>query len=143
MNEYSEKAFTGKLEFLSNFYPARIVMGDLVFPTSEHLYNFMKMDTEEGRAAILSADTPLKAKRLSKKFHVREDWDAVKVNVMREVVGMKFNQHPELMAKLKKVKGQITEVNYWNDTFWGVCNGEGLNHLGKILMALRDGRTED
>ena len=24
------------------------------------------------------------------------------------------------------------------DFFWGVCNGKGENHLGKILMKVRD-----
>ena len=29
------------------------------------------------------------------------------------------------------------EGNTWNDTFWGVCNGQGQNWLGKILMLVR------
>lgn len=36
------------------------------------------------------------------------------------------------------MKGDIVEHNTWNDTFWGVCNGTGENHLGEILMDLRD-----
>lgn len=32
----------------------------------------------------------------------------------------------------------IIEVNNWGDTYWGVCNGIGDNHLGKILMKIRD-----
>ena len=31
----------------------------------------------------------------------------------------------------------LIEGNTWNDTFWGACNGKGLNHLGRILMTLR------
>ena len=33
---------------------------------------------------------------------------------------------------------ELIEGNVWNDTFWGVCNGKGHNHLGKILMKVRD-----
>ena len=33
---------------------------------------------------------------------------------------------------------EIIEENYWGDTFWGVCRGKGQNHLGKILMKVRD-----
>jgi predicted NAD-dependent protein-ADP-ribosyltransferase YbiA (DUF1768 family) len=29
------------------------------------------------------------------------------------------------------------EGNTWNDRFWGVCRGSGLNHLGRILMEVR------
>ena len=30
------------------------------------------------------------------------------------------------------------EGNDWNDTFWGQCDGVGLNHLGKLLMRVRE-----
>ena len=32
---------------------------------------------------------------------------------------------------------ELVEGNTWNDTYWGVCNGVGHNHLGKILMQVR------
>ena len=31
----------------------------------------------------------------------------------------------------------LVEGNDWNDKFWGVCQGKGLNHLGRILMKVR------
>lgn len=35
---------------------------------------------------------------------------------------------------------RITEGNYWNDKFWGVClkSNQGQNHLGKLLMNIRE-----
>jgi predicted NAD-dependent protein-ADP-ribosyltransferase YbiA (DUF1768 family) len=32
---------------------------------------------------------------------------------------------------------ELVEGNWWNDTFWGVCNGVGENNLGKLLMKIR------
>ena len=34
----------------------------------------------------------------------------------------------------------LIEGNTWNDTFWGVSlkSGNGQNHLGKILMRVRE-----
>ena len=32
----------------------------------------------------------------------------------------------------------IIEGNLWQDTFWGVVNGEGQNNLGLLLMLLRN-----
>ena len=26
----------------------------------------------------------------------------------------------------------------WSRTFWGVCNGSGENHLGRLLMKVRE-----
>ena len=31
----------------------------------------------------------------------------------------------------------LLETNDWNDRFWGVSQGKGLNHLGRILMKVR------
>lgn len=31
----------------------------------------------------------------------------------------------------------------WNDTFWGVCRGNGQNRLGRILMEVRDGLRDE
>jgi predicted NAD-dependent protein-ADP-ribosyltransferase YbiA (DUF1768 family) len=33
---------------------------------------------------------------------------------------------------------ELIEGNWWHDYFWGVCNGKGENHLGKILMDVRE-----
>jgi predicted NAD-dependent protein-ADP-ribosyltransferase YbiA (DUF1768 family) len=33
---------------------------------------------------------------------------------------------------------ELIEGNWWGDTYWGVCNGVGENHLGKLLMKIRD-----
>jgi predicted NAD-dependent protein-ADP-ribosyltransferase YbiA (DUF1768 family) len=32
---------------------------------------------------------------------------------------------------------ELIEGNWWGDVIWGVCNGKGENHLGKILMEVR------
>jgi predicted NAD-dependent protein-ADP-ribosyltransferase YbiA (DUF1768 family) len=57
---------------------------------------------------------------------------------MRSVLKYKFSQHRDLLEKLKAVEGEIVEHNHWHDTFWGVCEDEGENHLGKLLMQLRE-----
>ena len=42
------------------------------------------------------------------------------------------------MEKLKAFDDDIVEDNDWGDRFWGICNCEGQNNLGKILMEIRD-----
>ena len=54
------------------------------------------------------------------------------------LVILKFTQNPELLKRLKQIKGPISEENTWGDTFWGICEGKGENNLGKILMEVRD-----
>ena len=57
---------------------------------------------------------------------------------MYEVCRAKFMQHSDLKEQLLSTGSvQLVEGNDWNDREWGVCNGEGKNKLGKILMRIR------
>ena len=57
---------------------------------------------------------------------------------MRMVISMKFDQNPDLKAKLVATGNQeLVEGNTWYDTFWGKCGGVGENWLGRLLMAYR------
>ena len=72
------------------------------------------------------------------KSYASPEYFTVKVKLMFELVLEKFKQNPELKQKLLETGNQeLIEGNTWNDTFWGVCNGQGQNWLGKILMLVR------
>ena len=60
---------------------------------------------------------------------------------MEEIVRAKFYQNPQLAEKLiATADRKIVEGNTWHDTFWGVdaATGKGENHLGVILMKIRE-----
>lgn len=42
-----------------------------------------------------------------------------------------------LFALMRNDETGVIEDNQWHDTFWGICDGIGQNHLGKILMDTR------
>lgn len=131
--------FMGEFDFLSNFFPAPITLGDgKVFPTSEHLYQAIKTTNPMEREAIRLAETPGKAKKMGQKVALTPFWESQKIIFMDSVLTLKFSQHPELIERLLRVEGPIVEDNAWQDTYWGVCGGEGRNELGKLLMALRE-----
>jgi ribA/ribD-fused uncharacterized protein len=99
----------------------------------------MKTVSEEEQNEIQQARLPHIAKRLGKTVTMRDDWDDIKVDIMREIVQAKFDQHELLRDMLLATEDAILEEgNHWGDTFWGVCRGKGLNMLGKILMDLRE-----
>ncbi len=81
---------------------------------------------------------PSTVKKLGKVLKVRKDWDSVKLKIMEWAVNEKFKD-PELEKMLIDTGNEeLVEGNWWNDTYWGVCNGVGENNLGKILMRVRD-----
>lgn len=61
--------------------------------------------------------------------------------LMQAIVEAKFAQNPDLMQRLEETKGCILiNGNSKKETFWGVdlYSWAGENHLGEILMTLRD-----
>lgn len=129
--------FNKEFEFLSNFYPSEIKIEGITFPTVEHAFQALKSLDITERVLIAAEPTPGRAKRAGRRVKLRPDWEEVKVNYMYECVKRKF-EIPELKRKLLATgDAYLIEGNTWNDTFWGVCNGEGANMLGLTLMKVR------
>lgn len=131
-------SFTGPYRWLSNFWPARVWLDGEAFPTVEHAYQAAKTLIEADRSRIKGCFTPGDAKRAGRLVALRQDWLAVRVPVMRELLREKFTD-PDLRAKLVATgDAELVEGNTWGDTFWGVCRGKGENTLGSLLMELRE-----
>lgn len=136
--------FSGPYEFLSNFYPCKIVCGVNQYPTVEHAYQSAKTLIPTEKAKILSAATPSKAKQLGQVCTLRRDWEAIKVRVMLSLLEEKFGPgNPQLSRSLELTYPAILiEGNHWHDNVWGVCfcdscPGRGGNLLGELLMDIR------
>lgn len=130
--------FVAHNAFLSNFYDSTVYVDRKRYATVEHAYQAAKTNDEESKRLIREAKTPAIAKKLGRAVKIRDDWDAIKIEVMTDLVRKKF-ESPFLAAMLLETGTRdIIEVNYWNDRFWGVCKGVGENWLGKILMQVRE-----
>jgi len=136
-------SFDGQYRFLSNFYELEFYyIGNQVYRSAEHAYQSEKAFTWEDRKKIMDASSPGKAKALGYKIHVRPDWEFIKMERMLTIVRRKFD-HPDIKAALLATGDELLEEgNIWEDTFWGVCRGNGLNILGKILMLVRDEKRQ-
>lgn len=119
--------------FLSNMFPCQITYNGHTFKSSESAFQAQK---DPSRVAEFETLSGRDAKRLGRKVNLRPDWDSVKLDIMEEVLRAKFSD-PVLAKKLKDVDEPIVEDNTWHDTYWGVCNGVGENHLGRLLEKIR------
>ena len=69
---------------------------------------------------------------------LREDWEAVKVQIMKEALFYKFTQHPKLRKEILLTGNSLIVEHTNNDYYWGDgSDGSGQNVLGKLLMELR------
>lgn len=67
---------------------------------------------------------------------IREDWDDVRIDVMRTILKAKFAL--PRFAKLLKDSGSATIVeSSRRDGFWGNALPHAKNNLGKLLMEIR------
>ena len=133
-------SFKGEYAFLSNFFPASVPMGGKTYPTVEHAFQAAKTNSEEWkeRICLIPATQAGKAKRLGRKVPLIENWNEMRVGVMTSLVRRKFWMNEDLQNLLLATGDrELIEGNTWKDTFWGICNGVGENHLGKILMRVR------
>lgn len=135
------ESFTGPYRFLSNFWmvPGGIFYEGLCYPHIEGAYQAAKTVIQAERLEIQGMRKATEAKAAGRKVTLREDWDAVKLQIMESILRRKFEQGSELTTLLLATgDAELIEGNHWNDTFWGVCRGKGENHLGKLLMKIRE-----
>ena len=131
-------SFSGEYRYLSNFWLAAVTYEGKRYPSVEHAYQAAKTLDVGERARIAGLATASEAKRAGRGLRVRVDWEQVKLGVMEQCVRDKFLNHADLGAKLLATgEAELVEGNDWGDRFWGVCEGRGENHLGKILMKVR------
>ena len=147
------QSFKGQYAFLSNFYPINIFIPDVKHPivhklwrTSEHMYMACKTLVPFHQEHIRLLDTPGQAKYYARGLRLRPNWDeSVKFEVMLRILHLKFTLNQECHDKLLTTRdATLIEGNYWHDNCWGNCNCfkckhiVGQNHLGKLLMQVRD-----
>jgi ribA/ribD-fused uncharacterized protein len=91
------------------------------------------------RIRIAKAATPGTAKRLGRAVSLRTDWETIKFAVMENLLRQKFANPALRWQLLATGSATLHEGNSWGDRIWGECPlGVGENHLGRLLMKIRD-----
>lgn len=130
--------FSGVYNWLSNFYRVDVCLDNITYSSVEHAYQAAKTINADEREMIRNASTAGKAKKLGRGVEQRKDWTNIRLDVMLDLLRQKFKD-PDLKAKLlNTADALLVEGNWWKDYFWGVCNGIGSNHLGRLLMKVRE-----
>jgi ribA/ribD-fused uncharacterized protein len=139
--------FTGEYRWLSNFFDVEVVLDGVTYSSTEHAYQAAKTLDPIERERVRLAPTHGASKREGRKITLRPGWDSIKNDVMLDLLRQKFAR-PDLRRLLDETgETQLVEGNHWHDVWFGVCSGkcrsphakpEGANHLGRMLMQVRD-----
>ncbi len=125
----------------SNFAKFPIKLKEKLWPTSEHYFQAMKFESSKDQEEIRKAKKPMIAAQMGRdrKRKLKNNWDSIKDNVMREAVFAKFTQHKSLEQLLLSTGNSKIIEHTVNDSYWGDGgNGKGRNMLGKILVEVRN-----
>lgn len=110
------------------------------WPTSEHYFQAQKFAGTPHMGDVLRAPTPRAAAAIGRDRQrpLRQDWEAVKDDVMRAAVRAKFTQNPALREVLLSTGEAPLIEAAPKDYYWGCgADGSGQNRLGEILMEIR------
>lgn len=131
-------SFRGNYFFLSNFYPCFVEFEGLRYPSVEHAFQAAKTLNLNDRKSFQVIRAASEAKRVGRQVSLRPDWDEIRESVMLQCLRSKFSD--EYLRKMLIATGDkiLEEGNNHGDKFWGTVNGQGDNHLGKLLMKVRE-----
>lgn len=128
--------------YLTNFYLCVMKVGGVLYKSSEHYFQAAKFFTTRPDIAqlIANARTPREAFDLAHIYniYVREDWRAVKDDVMLHILREKFRQNPDLAKRLRNTGSSKLVEHTSKDSYWADGgDGSGKNMLGQLLMVVR------
>jgi ribA/ribD-fused uncharacterized protein len=129
--------FAGDYRFLSNFYPAEVLLDGIIYRTVEHAYQAAKTEDEGERRKIRKAQRAAEAKSLGGQVKMRPGFENAKIQVMYNLLEQKFSKGELRQKLLDTGNAKLVEGNDWNDKFWGSVDGVGKNWLGRLLMEIR------
>lgn len=131
--------FRDEYAFLGGAFPAAFTYDGLVWQCAETAFQASKSDdpAERRRFSRLSADN---ARQKGGRMTPRPGWEAARPEIMGAILRAQYAQNPDLRARLLAT-GDLRLINGTNkDRYWGMnlSTWEGENHLGRLLMALRE-----
>lgn len=128
---------------LSNFSAFTLRWKGTLFHTSEAAYQaekFRGFDTGS-LMDIAVAPSAHEAFKIAERNRDKRNpqWDAIKFDVMRNILREKVRQHEYVRTKLLATGDRELIEDSWRDDFWGWGpNRDGRNMLGKLWMEVRE-----
>lgn len=89
-----------------------------MYPSVEHAYQAAKTLDIDYKYIIARAPTASKAKKIGQVVPVREDWETVKISVMKSLLLLKFKDSYLSSRLLSTGDAILEEGNWWGDNFW-------------------------
>ena len=150
MSHPQEPSLEGQVYFyppeyyvFDNFSSFQVEYKGKTYPTSEHAFQSIQFINGNPELAEIIRNTKSAhdAQKLANdnKGKRDSDWEERKLDVMKEILHCKVDQHPYVKKKhLQSGDREIVEDS-WRDDYWGWGETKkGKNMLGKLWMEVRE-----
>lgn len=131
---------TPEHRWLSNMTYVDILYDGVIYLSTENFYQAMKYKDKDIRVHVATLK-PNEAKAYSRNNEMTSlVFEEKKLQIMEYAQRQKYSKEPFKSKLLATDNALLEEGNWWGDKFWGVDikTREGENHLGKIIMKIRD-----
>lgn len=133
--------FSGnEYENLSNFSAHQIEYNNILFPTCEHLYHYLRYDDINIQNKILSARSPSLVHKISQEYkdsQIEIFWK-IKVKIMKKIFLLKIEQHKDVLHTLIHSNNNLIIKQHPLDYYWWVWNDNSWkNIMWKLWMEVR------
>ena len=149
-------AFQGEHAYLSSLYEIEIEYKDRKHRSAEHAFHHSRAD-ENGQPdlaeQIRDAKTSREAMLIGRRIKTNEEYKAKEPALLQDIHLAKYVQHPELRAKLIKLKGNLYEATHHpiygagfslaQRQYINKANVKGGNKLGLSLENIRSRIIEE
>jgi ribA/ribD-fused uncharacterized protein len=133
----------GNVEFkyLSTFSKHSVTMSGFcnqtfTFPTAEAAYQAFKNPNDlDYVKKQVSSPSPKISKILGRSVTLRPNWDAIKEDIMFEIIKSKFSQHDDIRQLILETGLRIIIKCSKRSTFWNITS---KNRMGKLLQKVRN-----
>lgn len=144
--------FFSKHSYLSNFFPAKLVVNGQRFVHSEQAYQYSKAvicGRDDIAKSVKSCIDPKKIKKYGDKAESKPEWEEIKCETMKCILLAKFTQNDQLREKLIST-GTTPLLECTTNLYWGTgwkfdeegwskgAKYPGKNKLGLLLSEVRE-----
>jgi ribA/ribD-fused uncharacterized protein len=125
-----------------NFSSFQIEYKGKIYPTSEHAFQSVQFINNNPELAeiIRNSKSAHEAQKLAEENKDQRDsnWEEIKLDVMKEILHCKVEQHPYVKKKLLQSGDRDIVEDSWRDEYWGWGESrKGKNMLGKLWREVR------
>lgn len=129
-----------EFENLSNFSAHQIEYNNILFPSCEHLYHYLRYNDKELQNKILTAKSPYLVYQISQKNKSKQiEWfSEIKVKIMKKIFLLKIEQHNDVLLSLINSQWKLIIKEHPLDFYWWVwIDNNWKNIMWKLWEEVR------